>query len=76
MTNRSVKGQFSNHRRWHEFIAAIHETTVLPYSMGRARAAESLRWQTSAKWLNVGEDIGVGETQPAAMCVDVAVSLA
>ena len=76
MTNRSVKGQFSNHRRWHEFIAAIHETTTLPPPLGQARAAESLRWQTSANWLSLGENIGLRESQPAAMCVDVAVSLA
>jgi hypothetical protein len=76
MTNRSVKRQFSNHRRWREFIAAIHETPTFPCSVSLARRADLPRWQTSANWLSVGENIGVRESQPAAMRVDVAVSLA
>jgi hypothetical protein len=76
MTNGSVKRQFSNHRRWREFIAAIHETATFP-PVGRVNGADLPRWQTaSANWLSAGENIGVRDSQPAAMGVDVAVSLA
>ncbi len=76
MTNGSVKRRFSNHRRWQEFIAAIHETAAFPGSVGRVKGADLLRWQTSANWLSIGENIGVRDSQPAGMRVDVAMSLA
>ncbi len=76
MTNGSVKRQFSNHRRWRDFIAAIHETATLPCAVVHANSAELLRWQTSANWLTFREHVRVRDGQPAAMGVDVAVSLA
>jgi hypothetical protein len=75
MTNGSVKRQFSNHRRWREFIAAIHETSGFP-SVGHVKGADLPRWQASASWLSVGENIGVRDSEPVGMGVDVAVSLA
>jgi hypothetical protein len=75
MTNGGVKRQFSNHRRWREFIAALHEAAAFP-SVAHVNGADLPRWQTSANWLSVGENIGVRDSQTAGMGVDVAVSLA
>ena len=76
MTNLSVKRRFSNHRQWREFIAAVHESITSPSPVSSARAGEVLRWQTSANWLSVRRDAAVVKRQPAAMRVDIAVSLA
>jgi hypothetical protein len=76
MKGGSVKRQFSNHRRWREFIAAIHETATFPCAVSHVKGVGLLRWQTSANWLSVGANAGVRDSQPAAMRVDVAVSLA
>jgi hypothetical protein len=42
--------KFSNHRRWQDFVAAVHDSVTYPLSMTYPKAIEALR--TSRAWFS------------------------
>jgi hypothetical protein len=47
-----VRRKFSNHRQWHEFIAAVHESVTYPCSVTYPMVLGALR--SGRAWFNDG----------------------
>lgn len=60
---------FSNHRQWRDFVTALHETMVQPYSVGYAKIITAVRsaeprsaWNgCKSLWMRIHVAVGVSK---------------
>jgi hypothetical protein len=53
-----MQRDFSNHRQWREFIAAIHESVTYPCVVTYPKIIAALRAAHKQAWLGVQEELG------------------